>query len=180
MGLLPIRPFPCLLSGRAASPIASGAAFALPLAEGVSAKPTLPLPPPWRLSKHTPPPKSSSIWGRKKSSIWSMCSGPPRYYNPINRQAGRPSSPSEERRPGFSVRIGPLLRRGALLMYKLGNSHEFTKHKKQIAPFGAGPQPLGGPGPIGSVRSGLSRRREFRLYGVLRSSPYMNSPKFEL
>jgi Ca2+-binding RTX toxin-like protein len=32
-----------------------------------------------------------------------MCSGPPRYYNLINRQAGRPSSPSEDQRTGFSI-----------------------------------------------------------------------------
>jgi hypothetical protein len=132
------------------------------------------IPPPWRLSKHTPPPNSSSIWGRKKSSIWSMCSGPPRYYNPINRQAGRPSSPSEERRPGFSVRIGPVLRRGALLMYKLGDSHEFRKHKKPITFFGAQPHPVGGPDPIGSVRIGLSRSS---MLGVLRSVRHESAPE---
>jgi hypothetical protein len=32
-----------------------------------------------------------------------MCSGPPPYYNLINRQAGRPSSPSEDQRIGFSI-----------------------------------------------------------------------------
>jgi len=43
-----------------------------------------------RLSKHRPSVKKSSIWSRKKSPIRGMCSYPPRYYNPINRQAGCP------------------------------------------------------------------------------------------
>ena len=85
-----------------------------------------------------------------------------------------PLIPSEERRPGFSVRIGPVLRRGDLLMYKLGNSHEFRKHKKPITSFGAGPQPLGGPGPIGSVRSGLSRSS---MLGVFRSVRHESAPE---
>jgi hypothetical protein len=25
--------------------------------------------------------KESPIWARKKSLLWGMCSGPPRYYN---------------------------------------------------------------------------------------------------
>jgi hypothetical protein len=91
-----------------------------------------------------------------------------------NRQAGRSSSPSEERRPGFCVRIGPLLRRGALLMYKLGNSHEFRKHKKPITSFGARPHPVGGPDPIGSVRSGLSRSS---MLGVFRSVRHESAPE---
>jgi hypothetical protein len=42
------------------------------------------------VSKHTSSVKKSSIWSRKKSPIWGMCSGPPRDYNLINRQAGLP------------------------------------------------------------------------------------------
>jgi hypothetical protein len=56
-----------------------------------------------RLAKHTPPPKISPIWARKKSPIFVMCSGPPRYYNEFIVGPGAPSSPSEERRPGFSL-----------------------------------------------------------------------------
>src|SRR5918992_3498458 len=37
----------------------------------------------------TPSLRTSPIWGRKKSLICSMCSGPPGYYNLNNRQAGR-------------------------------------------------------------------------------------------
>src|SRR5919107_1731181 len=40
------------------------------------------------VSKHRPSVKELSIWSRKKSLIWGMCSDPPRYYNLINRQAG--------------------------------------------------------------------------------------------
>jgi hypothetical protein len=35
-----------------------------------------PLSPSLRLSKHCPSVKESSIWARKKSPIWGMCSGP--------------------------------------------------------------------------------------------------------
>src|SRR5829696_2705602 len=55
------------------------------------------------VSKRTPSVRTSPTWGRKESLIWGMCSGPPRYYNLINRQAGRPSSPSEDQRTGFSI-----------------------------------------------------------------------------
>src|SRR5215216_3480456 len=55
------------------------------------------------VSKRTPSVRASPIWGRKKSPNWGMCCGPPRYYNLINRQAGRPSSPSEDQRSGFSI-----------------------------------------------------------------------------
>ena len=37
----------------------------------------------------TPSVRTSPIWGRKKSLICGMCSGPPGYYNLNNRQAGR-------------------------------------------------------------------------------------------
>src|SRR5215211_1958300 len=42
------------------------------------------------VSKHTSSVKKSSIWRRKKSPILGMCSGPTRYYNLTNRQAGCP------------------------------------------------------------------------------------------
>jgi hypothetical protein len=45
------------------------------------------------------------------------------------------------------------------------DSHEFTKHKKPITPFGARPHPVGGPGPIGPARCGLSRHHELLMYG---------------
>jgi hypothetical protein len=53
---------------------------------GVGAPPS----PSLLVSKHTPSVKKSSIWSRKKYPKWGMCSGPPWYYNLINRQAGRP------------------------------------------------------------------------------------------
>ena len=64
------------------------ALLALPFAEngGAWGRRSLSL----RLSKHTPSVKESSNWSRKKSPILGMCSDPPRYYNLINRQAGRP------------------------------------------------------------------------------------------
>src|SRR5215213_9359112 len=65
----PLGPLPRLLCGRASHPIVSGVAFAWPSQKGGSAKLTLPLLPPWRLSKHTPSPNSSSIWSTKKSPI---------------------------------------------------------------------------------------------------------------
>jgi hypothetical protein len=42
------------------------------------------------VSKHKLSVRKSDIWSRKKSPILGMCSGPPRYYNQINRQAGCP------------------------------------------------------------------------------------------
>src|SRR5215213_2069691 len=55
------------------------------------------------VSKHTPSVRTSPVQGRKKSLIWGMCCGPPPYYNLINRQAGCPSSPSEDQRSGFAI-----------------------------------------------------------------------------
>ena len=49
-----------------------------------------PFPPSFGLSKHPPSVHKSSNWSRNKSLICDMCSGPPRYYNPIYRQAGYP------------------------------------------------------------------------------------------
>jgi hypothetical protein len=40
------------------------------------------------VSKHSPSVRTSPTWGRRKSLICGMCSGPPRYYNLMNRQAG--------------------------------------------------------------------------------------------
>ena len=63
-----------------------------------------------RLSKHRPSVKKSPNWARKKSPILGMCSDPPRYYNPINRQAGRPLRlPPSQERPGFSVDCPPVV-----------------------------------------------------------------------
>ena len=49
-----------------------------------------PLSPYLGVSKHPPSVNKSSICGTKKSPILGMCSGPPRYYNLIRRQAGCP------------------------------------------------------------------------------------------
>jgi hypothetical protein len=80
----------------------------MPLAENGERQPHAPHSPSLGVSKHRPYVKKSSIWSSKKSPIWGMCSSPLRYYNLINRQAGRPSSPSEDQ-PGFSLGIGPVL-----------------------------------------------------------------------
>ena len=56
-----------------------------------------------RLSKHRTSVKKSSIWSRKKSPIWGMCSVSPRYYDLINRQAGCPLNLPLPERPGFSL-----------------------------------------------------------------------------
>ena len=50
------------------------------------AKPTFPLTN--LVSKHSPSVRTSPTWGRRKSLNCGMCSGPPRYYNLMNRQAG--------------------------------------------------------------------------------------------
>jgi hypothetical protein len=49
----------------------------------------------------------------QRYAIWRMCSGPPRYYNLINRQAGCPQRlpPSLERSPAFLLPVLALLGR---------------------------------------------------------------------
>jgi hypothetical protein len=59
-----------------------------------------------RLSKHRPSVTKSSIWARKRSLIWGMCSGPPRDYNLNNRQAGCPLPLPLPEQPGFSLASG--------------------------------------------------------------------------
>src|SRR5215210_5427331 len=58
------------------------------------------------VSKHTPSARTQSTWGTKKSLICGMCSGPPRYYNLLNRQAGRPLNLPLPEQPGFSLASG--------------------------------------------------------------------------
>jgi hypothetical protein len=60
------------------------------------------------VSKHTPSVKKSSILSTKKSPILAMCSGPPQYYNLLNRQAGCPLNLplSSKKQPSFSLASG--------------------------------------------------------------------------
>ena len=102
--------------------------FALPLSDGArSAQADLrrmgergvgaPPSPSLRLSKHTPLVKESSIWSRKKSPIWCMCSDPPRYYNLNNRQAGCPLNlPPPKSSPAFHLPLAAVLGRHAVLL----------------------------------------------------------------
>jgi hypothetical protein len=62
-----------------------------------------PIPPSTLVSKHTPSVRTWPTWARKKSLIWGMCHGPPRYYKPIDRQAGCSLILPLPERPGFSV-----------------------------------------------------------------------------
>jgi hypothetical protein len=79
-----------LTTGRAllSYPLLRGLRFALRTMG--ERQPNAPPSPSLLISKHRPSVKKSSIWSRKKSPIWGMRSGPPRYYNLMNRQAGRP------------------------------------------------------------------------------------------
>src|SRR5688572_12341595 len=81
------------------------------------------------------------------------------------RQAGRPSSPSEERRPGFSIRIGPVQWRRAFLMYD--TSPDLYIRVK--IPLEARSAP-GGSGSIGPDRSRLSGRRELLFAGFSKAA----------
>src|SRR5215212_6030375 len=62
------------------------------------------------VSKHTHSVRRSPIWGRKKSLILGMCSGPPRNYNQINRQAGCPQRlPPSQSGPAFLLLLATVL-----------------------------------------------------------------------
>src|SRR5829696_2113265 len=87
--------------------------------------------------------------------------GPASVLQSVHRLAGHPLSPSKDWRPGFSIGLVPILTAGAYVPDDIGIS-------SSAAP----------PGPFGPARCRLSRRRELRLYGVLRSSHSPNSRKF--
>src|SRR5215218_7716529 len=62
------------------------------------------------VSKHTHSVRRSPNWGRKKSLILGMCSGPPRNYNQINRQAGCPQRlPPSQSGPAFLLLLATVL-----------------------------------------------------------------------
>jgi hypothetical protein len=83
---LPWEHAPALLTtGRALLSYSCSAALRFALRRMGERQTYAPPSPSLRLSKHSPSMKKSSIWSRKKSPILGMCSGPPRYYNLINR-----------------------------------------------------------------------------------------------
>src|SRR5215204_5367192 len=79
--------------------------------------------------------------------------GPASVLQSDHRLAGHPLSPSKDWRPGFSIGLVPILTAGAYVPDDIGIS-------SSAAP----------PGPYGPARCRLSRRRELRDYGVLRST----------